>query len=71
MFCVSLNGVTEIVGRDRFENYARRVGFVLSRCRGVFIEAFSALKHLEDSEPVQSPAFLDREFRGTPGTRRA
>lgn len=56
------HGVAEVVGRDRFENHARRVGFVFSCGCGEFVETLPALEDLEDSETIQSPAFLDGEF---------
>ena len=40
-------GVAQVVSRNRFEDHAWCVGFVLSCCGGVFIEALSALKDLE------------------------
>ena len=55
-------GVPEIVGRDRFEDHAGRVGFIFSCGCGEFVEALSALEYLEDSEAILSPSFLDGEF---------
>ena len=55
-------GVAEVIGRDRFEDHAGRVGFIFSCGCGEFIEALSALEYLEDSEAVLSPSFLDAEF---------
>jgi hypothetical protein len=54
--------VTEVVGRDRFEDHVGRIRFILSRGCGEFAETLSALEDLEDSEAVQSPAFLDGKF---------
>ncbi len=61
-------GVAEVIGGNRFEDHAGRVGFVFPCGCGEFIEALSALEHLEDSETIQSSAFLHGEFRTTPGT---
>ena len=60
----------EVIGRDGFEDDARRVGFVFPRICSELVEALSALKHLKNSEAVLSPSFLDREFRGAPDTGR-
>ena len=55
-------GVPEIVGRDRFEDHAGRVGFIFSCGCGEFVEALSALEYWEGSEAVLPPSFLDGEF---------
>ena len=56
------HGVAQIVGRDRFEDHAGRVGFIFPCGRGEFVEALAALQHLKGSEPVLSSSFLDGEF---------
>jgi len=55
-------GVAEVVGRNRFEDDVRRIRLIFSRSCSEFAEALPALEDLEDSEAVQSPAFLDGEF---------
>ncbi len=56
------DGVAEVVGRDRFEDHAGRIGFIFSCCCGEFVETLSALEDLENSETILSPSFLDGEF---------
>jgi hypothetical protein len=55
-------GVAEVVGRNGFEDHARRVRFIFSGVCREFVEALSALEELEVSEAVQSPPLLDGEF---------
>ena len=55
-------GVTEVVGRNCFEDHVGRIRLIFSRSCSEFAQALPALEDLEDSEAVQSPAFLDREF---------
>ena len=46
------HGVAEIVRRHRFDDHAWRVGFVLPRFRGEFMETLPALEDLEVPESV-------------------
>ena len=55
-------GVAEVVGRDRFEDHAGRVGFIFSCGCGEFVETLAALEYLERSEAILSPSFFDAEF---------
>ena len=55
-------GVAEVVGRDRFEDYSGRVGFIFSCGCGEFVKTLSALEYLERPEAVLSPSFFDAEF---------
>ena len=54
--------IAEVVGRDRFEDHVRRIRLIFACGCGEFVEALSTLEDLEDSETVQSPAFLDGEL---------
>ncbi len=64
-------GVAEIVDRDRFEDHVGRIRLIFSCGCSEFVEALSALKNLEDSVAILPAAFLHREFRTAPNTRRA
>ena len=55
-------GVAEVVGRDRFEDDVGRICLIFSCGCREFAQTLSALEDLENSEAVQSPALLDREF---------
>ena len=54
--------VTEVVGRDRFEDHVGRIRLIFPRSCSEFAQAFPALEDLKNSKSVQSPAFLDGEF---------
>jgi len=55
-------GVAEIVDRDRFEDHVGRIRLIFAWGCTEFVQTLPALEDLENSEAVQSPAFLDGEF---------
>jgi len=55
-------GVAEVVGRNRFEDHVGRIRLIFSCGCSEFVQTLPALEDLENSEAVQSPAFLDGEF---------
>jgi hypothetical protein len=55
-------GVAEVVGRYRFEDYSRRVAFIFSCGCGEFVETLAALEYLERPETILSSSFFDAEF---------
>ena len=55
-------GVPGVVGRDRFEDYSRRIAFIFSCGCGEFVETLTALEDLERPEAILSPSFFDTEF---------
>lgn len=52
-------GVAEVIGRDRFEDNARRIRLIFSCGCSEFVQALPALEDLQISKVVQSPAFFD------------
>jgi len=54
--------VAEVVGRNCFEDHVGRIRLIFAWGCTEFVQALPALEDLEDSEAVQSPAFLDGEF---------
>ena len=54
--------VAEVVGRNCFEDDVGRIRLIFAWGCTEFVRTLPALEDLENSEAVQSPAFLDGEF---------
>ena len=55
-------GVPEVVGRDRFEDYSRRIAFIFSCGCGEFVKTVAALEYLKRPEAILSLPFLTLNF---------